>query len=221
MCCKGEKKIKERKDNSFIMRATLKNISPLARRWRDSQAPSQLSSSFERFAGLMGNFYTVFPTTFCAPLLNLTLSFSIWEMDSITRHTTHKKSWVKWMFLNETYYCSTTVILMKHLGIESPRGWQFTVWNKIRRKKMNRIVKFCFMYPVARCLALNTFEVLPLMDPQSWLCLPDAWQFLWGLLCSVTQLLLLLTLWQRWTLPGHAHVGVGALEWESETLATP
>ena len=75
---------------------------------------------------------------FCAPLLNLTLSFSIWEIDAITRHTTHEKSWVKWMFLNETYYSNTIVILMKHLGIESLREWQFTVWNKIRRKKKNK-----------------------------------------------------------------------------------
>ena len=82
---------------------------------------------------------------FCAPLLNLTLSFSIWEMDAITRHTTHEKSWVKWMFLNETYHSNTAIILMMHLGIESPKGWQFTAWNKIRRKKnkQNSQVLFC------------------------------------------------------------------------------
>lgn len=55
-----KKKIKKRKDNSFITRATLKNISPLARHWRDSQALSQLSSSCEHFAGLMGNFTLYF-----------------------------------------------------------------------------------------------------------------------------------------------------------------
>ena len=123
---------------------------------------------------------------------------------------------------------------MKHTIVTQQSFWWCTWVLKVRRdgnllpetksrgKKINRIVKFCFVYPVARCLALNTFQVLHLIDPQSWLCSPDSWQFLWGLLCSVTQVFLMLILWQRWTLPGHAHVGERVLEWwESETLATP
>lgn len=116
--------------------------------WLDTGETPRLSPSCpvpaNALQGLWGILHCISHHVLCT-LTESDLSFSIWEMDAITRHTTHEKSWVKWMFLNETYYSNTAVILMKHLGVESLRGWQFTAWNKIRRKKnkQNSQVLFC------------------------------------------------------------------------------
>lgn len=92
-----------RKENSFIIRGTLKNISPLARCWQSSQALFTAVQILQKpFWSLRGNFILHSSHVLCT-LVGFDLSFSIWKMDAMFWHTTPEERQLRWLFLYRTY----------------------------------------------------------------------------------------------------------------------
>lgn len=105
----------------------------------------------ETFLELKGELHTAFLPCFVHPCRFWPQFLHLKNGCNVLTYNSWRKPTKMVIYIQNLYHSNVTVILLRHIGIKSWRGWSFTSWNVVRcKKKPTRIDKFCVMYTLTR-----------------------------------------------------------------------